>query len=268
MNKITVLSLLILTLLAGQAFPQFTDMKEVETGLVDVFNKIDYWHNYEINKDIIDKWDSLAMINSVLTQKLYDVLKSNRNSVYYDFPGLKAAGMQIVSNKDNSFRIFSWNTQTGGTMKMFNSILQYSYENKVSAKILNNVLENNTFGSGFLFTEVFTVKPNVYLVVEDAVYSTKDIYTGVRGFSTENGMLNDTIGIFKTKQGLVNEAGAGYDFFSVVELPYEQRPRISYDEERKTVSIPMTDFENDLTDKYLKFIYNGSYFTKEGPGSR
>jgi len=263
MNKKTALFLILIIFISNTAFPQFKDMKDIETELVNIVKRIDYLKNLETNDKSIDKWDSLSKENSVLTQKLYDVLKTNRNSVYYDFSELRSSGMYITSSSDKNLRIFSWDTKTGGTMVMFNSILQYNFENKISAKILNNVLENNGDGAGYYFTIVYKVKPNVYLAVDNAIYSTMNVYMGIRGLSIENGTLNDTFGIFKTKQGLVNETGTGYDFFSVVNIPFEQRPQILYDEIKQVVSVPMTDFENDLTGQYIKFLYNGTYFAKE-----
>lgn len=257
---------LILILVSGLSFSQFNDIKEIETELVNRVKKIDYWSNLETADKKINKYDSLVMENTIITQKLYDVLKSNRNSLNYDFPVLRASGIYIAASDDKNLRIFSWDTKTGGTMHMFNSVLQYSSENKVSAKIMNNVFEHDGSGAGYYFPFIYTVKPYTYLVIDKAVYSTKDAYMGIRGISIEKGVLNDTIGIFKTKQGLVNEVGTGYDFFSIADVPSEKRPEIIYDAVKQEVSVPMTDFENDLTENYIKFLFNGSYFTKELPG--
>jgi hypothetical protein len=262
MNEIKKI-ILIINLAAGISYSQFVDIKDIETELAGHIKKIDYWANFENPDKKINKYDSLVMENTILTQKLYDILKSNRNSVSYDFPALSADGINIAVSDDRNLRIFSWDTKTGGTMHMFNSVLQYSSENRVSAKIINNVFEHGGTGAGYNFPLIYQVKPYTYLVIDKAVYSTKDVYMGIRGICIEGEILNDTIGIFKTKQGQVNEVGTGYDFFSVADLPTEKRPEIIYDAAKQEVSVPMTDFENDLTDRYIKFRYNGSYFIKE-----
>ncbi|HUF02539.1 MAG TPA: hypothetical protein VMM38_00030 [Aridibacter sp.] len=80
----------------------------------------------------IEKWSgdadgrndtALAKENKMLKQKLQRY-GSRAAKLKYDFKGL-ADKMYITTSKDGNLRIYSWDTQSGGTTRWFESIFQY-----------------------------------------------------------------------------------------------------------------------------------------------
>jgi predicted nucleotidyltransferase component of viral defense system len=75
-------------------------------------------------------------------------------------------------------------------------------------------------------------------------------------------MLNDDVKIIKTQSGLRNKINYSYDFFSVVDIPFEKRPTITFDATTKTISIPLVAANGKVTNKFIIYNFNGQYFEK------
>jgi hypothetical protein len=94
------------------------DPKSVEIELKKQFERIYYWLEHPKLDDSIDTYDSMQTVNDYLLDQIVKQGKNNPAFFNYSFNSLSEY-LDILTCKDNSFRIYSWDTYTGGTMHIF-----------------------------------------------------------------------------------------------------------------------------------------------------
>src|SRR4030095_6026576 len=92
------------------------DLKKVEQDLVKQFRLIDHWLKYKDSTHNIEAYDSLMAANRYFQKILFHYANTNATTLSYPFTKLEAAGLTIATSADGAFRIYSWDTYTGGTM--------------------------------------------------------------------------------------------------------------------------------------------------------
>lgn len=204
--------------------------------------------------------------NNLLRQKL---LKYGRNAstLKYDFKGL-GTGMYVATSKDGKFRIYSWDTQSGGTMKFFDGIYQYqSSKGKVFSKPF---IRRGLFARGF-YSQIFQVemgKSKAYLATSNLVLSTSAMHQDIEGYVIDGEKLNTNVRLIRTTTALRNSVGFDFDFFSVVDRPERPIKLFSYDEAKKQFRFPIVledkKFPNGgrVTNRFITYRFNGKYFVK------
>lgn len=235
-------------------FAHTRDMPAIEHDLLAKYQRIDYWAA-DTSADPMARVDSLEKANAVFQRALLSVANQYPASLSYDFKLLKKAGVFITTSSDGRFRAYSWDTETGGTMHIFQNVYQWSGNNRVRATAAD---EEKT--DAFCAT-IYTVDSS-YLVVNNAILSTSDAYESIQAFTIDKEKLNDTVHLFKTPTGLKNQVGFDYDFFSVVDRP--ERPLIltRYDSSTKTVYIPVVLPKGKVTNRWITYRWTGQYFEK------
>ncbi|MDB5153517.1 MAG: hypothetical protein JWR54_2268 [Mucilaginibacter sp.] len=109
--------------------------KSIETDLLKSFKKIDYW-DQQRSKDTTMAWsDSLEKANNVFAKKLKVYIQKYPATVTYPFNSLVKEHLEISSSTDGLFRIYSWDTETGGTMHFFENVMQYKSGTPINAVI-------------------------------------------------------------------------------------------------------------------------------------
>jgi hypothetical protein len=205
-------------------------------------------------------YDSLAEVSALFGKLLFEYVSKDQSTLENKFENLTKEGLIIADSDDKEFRIYSWDTQTGGTMRIYENIFQYSDEKMVYSK--QNPSETEGDPKSW-YSKIYTLtsgKKIYYLGINHSDYSTSDKSTGIRFFSTQTG-FNDTLKLIKTEEGLSNGAGIGYNFFSVVDRPERPLELIKYDPDNKTISIPIVKEEDgSVTDKYDVYRFNDDYF--------
>jgi hypothetical protein len=119
---------------------------------------------------------------------------------------------------------------------------------------------------GSWYSNIYTLKSQgktYYLGLCHAVYSTKDLYQGIKVFSIRNNSLRTDTKLIKTKTGMENELGFGFDFSSVVEKPERPFLLIRYDAASKTLSLPVVLESGRVTDKRIVYQFTGQYFEQK-----
>lgn len=223
------------------------------------------WRYDDRYSNLKDSDDSVVVENKRLIKKMLDVLNNNPATLYAPFDSLQKE-MNIASSPDKKFRIYSWNTQTGGTMRFFANIIQFKTPTGVKAVLHFNPIDDpENMGCGFFYDTVYQLargKEVFYLATRTAIFSTKDLLHQVKVFKINNSELNDTTGLIKTKTGIRNELGYEYDFFSVVDMPMEKRPQITFNNKTNILSIPVVLDYGKVTNKIIRYKFNGQYFIK------
>jgi len=224
-------------------FPTFGQTQNpVEQELLQQFKRILYWRDFQGDNKNISVYDSLFDANEHFEKTLLKHTSQNPLTIGFEFKELKSKGLTISTSDDGLFRIYSWDTWTGGTMHFQQNIFQYKSGDKVFSKIIQESLNEEDRYSVNWYIKIFTVKTSThtyYLGLYDCTYSTKDAYQGVKAFSINDTALNDTVKLIKTGSGIKTNLGFDYDFFSVVDRKERPINLISYDKETKTLRIPV-----------------------------
>lgn len=251
-RRLTV-SLFILTILiCDKASAQTKDMPSQENKFVQLYSKLVSF--------IQGDYDSISFYSDKFETEFISFIKNNPTSLNHPFKGLIDRSFCVVkTSSDGNFRIYSWDTWTGGTMHVFKTIYQWKSNGKIFAKVPK--YEEGDAGS--FCSKIFTVhikdKPH-YLAVTNGIFSTKDAIQSISSYSIEGNELVDTVKLFKTKTKKLNSIDVEFDFFSVVDRPERPLELITYDEKKKIIYIPVVGDKGQVTKKNILYQLKDRYF--------
>jgi hypothetical protein len=234
--------------------------KAIEAKLLKSFKQISYWDDKQ-REGVRNATDSLDKANEAFAAKLKNYTVKYPSTITEPFASLKKERLDIFTSSDSLFRIYSWDTWQGGTMHQFANVMQYKAGQKTRSILLTSRETNNVPYYSNLYTFVNGNK-TYYLGIYRSIYSSKDAGTGIKVFAIQDGVLNDDVKIIKTQSGLRSKISYSYDFFSVVDIPFEKRPTITFDATEKTISIPLVAADGKVTSKYITYKFMGQYFEK------
>ncbi len=212
----------------------------------------------------------LARENKLIKQKLLKYARK-ASTLKYDFKGLTAPppSMQITTSKDGKFRIYAWDTQTGGTMRFFDGVYQYqSSRGRVYSKAFGGT---RGFAARGFYSQIFQVDTGpgrAYLANSNLILSTSLMHQDIEAYAIEGEKLNTNARLIRTPTTLRNSVGFDYDFFSVVDRPERPIKLFSYDEAKKQFRFPVVledkKFPNGgrVTNRFITYRFNGKYFVK------
>ena len=260
MKTIKSFSFITFVFMAFSAFGQTN--AEIEQELVGHIKAIQKWSAYgnDYNEALLSKE------NAIFKEKLLKYTKM-ASTLKYKFSELDKY-LYLSTSEDGKFRIYSWDTEDGGTMHNFENVYQFQgNDGKVYSK--SSDLEEGDAGA--FVSDIFdidTSKGKVYLARFSSILSNADAYQSINLFKIEDNSLDDKIKLIKTKSGLRSSLGFEYDFFSVVDRAERPIKLILYDKETKTIKIPVVivdkDFRNGrVTGKFINYKFDGTYFLKQ-----
>ncbi len=234
---------------------------KLENELLGHLAKIEKWSAYGSNSN-----DELReKENDRLRKKLLGATKSSATLKY----GFRALGrkMNISTSEDGNFRIYTWDTESGGTMHNFEAVYQFQTKSGKVFSRTSNLAEGDP---GAFVTDVFSVITKtgpVYMACFTSILSTSESFQSIDLFKIEGSQLNDKIKLIKTTSGLQNSLSFEYDFFSVVDRKERPVRLIEYDRTRKTIRLPVVIIDDEfqigrVTNKFIEYTFNGQYFVK------
>jgi hypothetical protein len=232
----------------------------VEADLLKSFKKIEYWDDQQ-DKGVDGASESLVDANDEFGNKLKKYAETYPASINMPFNSLKKAQLDIFTSTDGLFRIYSWDTWTGGTMHIFANVLQCKVGDKTKSLLVSNPEE----GGAPFYSNLYTFKTGgrtYYFGIYGVIESSRYAGTGIRVFAIQNGVLNNDVKIIKTQSGLHSTIFYEYDFGSVVDIPFEKRPTITFDQVTQTIRIPLVNAKAQVTSKFINYKFNGQYFEK------
>ncbi|MEO8514630.1 MAG: hypothetical protein ABI543_13805 [Ignavibacteria bacterium] len=248
---VIIISFLATSFLFGQT------SSEIQKSLAEHLNKMTYYKFQAPNDDSVNTYNTL--FKKLFLKYLGDDPSSMRDNMDI----IVKAGLIIASSEDKQFRIYSWDTQSGGTMHFYDNVYQYAAGDKVFVKESMNDTEGDPKS---WYSEIYTMKDKekkYYLGVYNAEYSTRDIAQGIKFFAIENNSLNTDVKLAKTTDGNVNELGISFNFFSLQN--HDERPLklVLFDKSKNTISVPVVQNENDsITNKLTLYQYQNGLFEK------
>ncbi len=207
--------------------------------------------------------DTLEVANLRFRTLLQQTTSRFPATMSYAFKALQKEGLRITTSDDGLFRIYSWDTQTGGTMRFFENVYQYRNKGKVMSAHFRE--SDQPTDPGYTYGEIYVLKTadqTVYLARRQAMYSTSDMYEGVKAFRIDGDSLNTTIKIIKTKTGIRNGLGFNYNYFSVVDQPARAATLMQYDAAKKTLRFPVVQADGKVTAQHITYQFTGSFFER------
>lgn len=230
-------------------------MGSIEKMLSAKYNRITYWsENHEENTTA---YDSLEKANDAFEKLLQSVTAKYPASIKYHFCVFDSSNLSVAGSDDGQFRIYSWDTYTGGTMHVFATVYQFAFKNKTfSLKGYSGDEGGSWYDS--IYT-ISTAHKNYYLAVYHSVFSSRDKNVGIKVFSIDKGKLNTKTKLIKTGSGLQNTIDVEFD---VPALQSEDYPEIKYDRTTKTIFLPLLAADGKLTQKTIAYRFMTDHFEK------
>jgi hypothetical protein len=248
-NKLPFFLLILVTNFSSIfCFAQSDKIKKTENKLLSIYSKI------------INNSDSTDFYSSLFEDELTKLIKNNPTTLDYSFKSLiDSKCCYIKTSKDKNFRIYSWDSWTGGTMHFFREIYQY----RNNSKIYSKVLEYEEGDAGAYCSNIFTVsidKQKYYLPITNGKYSNQDASQSISAFKISDNNLIDTTKLFKTKTKFLNRIDVEFNFFSVVDRSERPLELIAFDEEKMIIYIPVVNDKNHVTDRNILYQLKDKYF--------
>jgi hypothetical protein len=185
----------------------------------------------------------------------------------YGFSKLKDK-MYIVTSRDGKFRVYSWDSETGGSMHYFDNVFQYR---GTSGRVRTwTPPRTNETGAGSFYTQIFQVDApdgRVYLANGTGVYSTSLAGQSIEAFRIDGEKFVHGVKIFRTGSGMTGSIRFSFDFFSVVDHPERPIKLFYFDEGKKSFRFPVVIEDKKtpqgrVTDKYITYRFDGKQFAR------
>ena len=209
-------------------------------------------------------YDSLAVYNQDFGNKLVKYASSNTEMLTYKFPNIAQSYWSIATSPDGKLRIYSWDSYTGGTMHFYSNVFQWTDYGKRYAQKNKNSDDEEAWPNGF-YSEIHQLTDELntfYMPIYNAVYSGRESYQALYCMDFEREILDVEFKKIKTKSGITNKIGFGFDFFSVKfkEVP----PRLfRFDRITNSFTFPVVTKAGAVTQKRITYKYDGDYFIKQ-----
>ncbi len=250
--------LFLLTLLLSVFVVSGQDLRRIEKMLTRQYEQMETYR-----RD--NKFDSLSLANTRFKSNLLANLRNVPATFTYPFTLLQEK-IEIVASSDKRLRAYSWNTLQGGTMRDYKAIIQYE-DQAGQVRTYYQTGENETERPVEYVDTIFTIessKSNVYIIVWEGIYSTKDIGIQLKAYQLDQTMLVDSIPIFKRKGESLPLISINYDYLGSMGKPGWEIPLVRYDPKNKQLSIPVTDDRDMITPKREIFQFDGKQFISIG----
>ncbi|WP_129021217.1 hypothetical protein [Edaphocola flava] len=239
---------LLCCLLHTHVWSQKTNMVTKEKQLAALYSKID-GNRYSANSD--NKAEMFA-------RQMNDFIRDNPATLSYTFTKLQKSGVHIATSPDGNFRIYSWDTWTGGSMHFFQSIYQW----KDGGQIYYRMPQYGEGDPGSFSSQIYMVdigKYRYYLSVENMILSTMHRGQMVMAHRIAGNKLIDTDKIFRAKTQKLKVIDIYFNVSSLDETRKWTTDLITYDYRYKLLYIPLVTKDN-VTYRNLLYQLKGNYF--------
>lgn len=259
MKYLNLLLLFFCCLFSSTLFAQTP--KQIEKDLLQLFKKIDYWrdHAYDTTINVDVKYTSLKNANTDFAKKLKLYAEKYPDIAAYPFKSLTKNYyyLNISTSSDKMFRIYSWNTWTGGEGHFYENVITYKSSSDSSYKVIidsTKSLGDNRPNYNNLLT--FTVNDKAYyLAVYLYINSETDWVEGARIYTIENERLVE-VKLIKTDSDIRTDISCKVHSYSY------GRPKIRFDDARKVIYLPLVDENYHFNHKFVTYKFTGQYFER------
>jgi hypothetical protein len=234
----------------------------IEAELVEAFKDVRKYSTYVSGGDA----EKLSRANQVFKEKLlkYTEIPS---TLAYEFRELDKYMHNAVS-EDGRLRIYSWDTEEGGTMRFFDRVYQYrGADGKVYSRSDPPADEYYPGSFALKIFHLGTKSGRIYIVSAMSVGTSIDYYQSADVYKITGNVLTDRVKVIKTRSGLTNSVGFGYNLFSAMARRRLPGELISFNRKTKTLKIPVVIKDQEylaggITNRSISYRFNGKYFIK------
>lgn len=234
------------------AFSQTTAIASKEIAVVNLYAKLMSFFKAD--------YDSIDLYSAKFETSFTQLIQNDPATLNYPFKRLVDSNFCAVrTSSDGNFRVYSWDTWTGGSMHFFKTIYQW----KSNGKVFTKIPKQEALDAGSSCSRIFTVnidnKP-YYFAVNNGIFSNKDAMESISAFSIEANQLVDTVKLFKTKTKKLNSISVEYDYLSVIDRTERPLELITYDDKLKIIYIPVVGAKGKVTKKNILYQLKDHYF--------
>lgn len=237
-----VCGLLLSTVFASTAYAQSFCQKAEH----DINAAYQNFRNFD-DADALDKFDENG--ENLLTLMLNTF--NHKQSPYCHWSNLKE--FDINKSPDGRLMSISWATDSGGTMKTFDTVLQYHDGKHLHAVSIGGLVLD--------ITQMTLNKQPVYFISDWEAGYTSLHAQGISLFGISNHKITPAT-LIKTKKGFTHQIDFAYDPFSI---PDDIDELIKVNAKRQEFSIPVVienaRFANgEVTKRRLRYRFDGKHF--------
>ncbi|MEZ5017972.1 MAG: hypothetical protein R2800_13015 [Flavipsychrobacter sp.] len=250
-------AILIIILLLSNYIIKAQTIAEAEQQMASYLHAMNFWRYVDsdsIDLDTVDQYDSIIAYNEKLGSYLTSLINTQPEILTAKLAVLQDAGMDIVTAPDSKVRLYSWDTQMGGTMRDYANIIQYATQNGTKAF-------EETEG-GVSFYSIYHIKAqskkNYYLAIYNARLSTKLIEEGVKAYIIEDNELKPA-NIFHTPSKTYNTISYSYDLYTAMNDDEVEGTDIALSDDYNKLYIPIIEGEH-MTNRRLVYVFDGEKF--------
>lgn len=259
-RKVNFILLSLSFLLLNKGFSQKNDLMSNEIQFIKLYSKLLSFPQ--------ENYDSVSYYAEKFENEFAGFIKNNPTTIDYSFKNIIDSNIcWVKTSSDKNFRIYSWDSWTGGSMHIFKTIYQWKSNDKVFFSF-PHYAEGDP---GSFCSKIFTVPINnrfFYLAITNGVFSNKDMMQQISTFNIKDNQLIDTAKIFKTKSKKLNNISVEFDFFTVGDRPERPLELITYNEIENIVYIPVVNENGRVSKKNIIYKLKGGYFEFIGIESR
>lgn len=246
-QQLICFSLVVILLTNKKSIAQTANFSAKEDRLVKLYSKL-------------EDHDSADVYSEKFEKELASFIKNNPGTLTYPFKKLSDSIFSFLhTSDDGNFRIYSWDSETGGSMHFYKVIYQW----KANGKVFVSIPKVEETDPGCFCSNIFTVSINnkpYYLAITNGTYSSKDSRQSITCYSIDGNKLMDTVKLFKTKTKKLNSIDVSFDFFSVVDRPERPLELITYDDKLNIIYIPVVNDKGQVTKKNILYQLKDGYF--------
>ena len=189
------------------------------------------------------------------------IIQENPETLNYSFKKLLAeTNIYISSSSDGKLRIYSWDNNTGGTMRYFDQIIQLNDNGKINSKLKIASEDAQSYVSK-IYSLKNKKKQTIYFTINNAIYSNSAVSQNINAYTISANNLVQAKA-FKTKKKSLFSIDCPYDFFSVVDRP--ERPVDLIKIKNNNLYIPLINEKDVVTSKNLIYKWDGNIFKYQG----
>jgi hypothetical protein len=249
-----ILAVSLLFLLVHSAWAQQLTPAVIEQRLLKSYNRIRYWSQKQSDA----RYDSLEAANHHFQKLLLNYGRQYPFVMQQSFKSFE--NLTVTTSADGQLRIYTWDNESGGTMRFFSNVVQYKASGKVQTLMLPSQGEGD---AGYYCSKIFTavLKGKTYYLADClSIGSSRDMGEAIKVFTIENNRLNTDAKIIKTQTGLHSQLFYSYDAFFLADG--ESKPSLRFDAKSNTIDIPLVDSKEKVTHRVISYKFTGQYFER------
>lgn len=232
--------------------------RNTEIQLNRAFKKIAEWSDDKYGNQ---SYDSLSLFNNQFEKLALNLLNKNSETLRMKFNQLTKIGLQITTSEDGLLRIYSWDDQTGGTMRRFRNI--YQIKSASITKAFTKADEDDL--ANLKIYDLIINNRKYYLLSRFFTGSTALFHFKLQLLSIEKDKLNDKAKLIITKTGLKNNLIYEVDYSASLNRNSNDKLEHfypNYNHDKKEISIPLLLADGKFTNKRIIYRLCGNYFKK------